>query len=176
VRSGKGLPNTAVWHEGLTFNSLGAAAPHEEREFAIPRERSAECLLALRELMRADPAAASLEIQVRFSPAVDILLAPNHRRETVWFNLNVMAPARTARIVEQVSQAVYAFEARPHWAKVVPACTPAVELLYGQDALRWEQRRRTFDPDGVFLNDWYRRHLALDARALDTRADLSAAA
>lgn len=165
VEQGKGFPNTAVWHEGLTFNSLGMAAPHEEREFAVPVEHSTACLLTLRSLMLGDPAAASLEVQVRYSPKVDIALAPNDGRDTVWFNLNVMTPGHTAELVERVSRAVYEFDARPHWAKVIPACTPDVHKLYGADFARWELQRLSYDPDGIFLNGWYERHLGRAVRS-----------
>jgi FAD/FMN-containing dehydrogenase len=166
IDQGKGIANTSVWHEGLTFNSLGMAAPHEEREFAVPVERSAECLHTLRSIMLGDPGAASLEVQVRYSPSVNMALAPNDGRDTVWFNLNVMTPAHTAELVERVSRAVYDFAARPHWAKVIPACTPDVRKLYGTDLARWELKRLSYDPEGLFLNDWYHRHLGQAARSV----------
>ncbi len=164
IAQGRGFDNTAVWHEGLTFNSLGVAAPHEEREFALPLERSRDCLLALRALMLGRAAAASLEIQIRFSPAVDLLLAPNQGRDTVWFNLNVMSPGHSAELVERVSRAAAEFDARPHWGKVIPAGTRSAAALYGaQSAARWEAQRHGFDPDGLFLNAFYARHLAPQA-------------
>lgn len=170
VEFGAGIPNTAVWHEALTFNSLGMAAPHEEREFAVPEAQARECLHALRTQMLGAKSAASLEIQVRFSPAVDHLLAPNQGRDTVWINFNVMSPGHSAELVERVSRAVYDFDARPHWGKVIPAHTPKVDVLYGEDAARWEARRREFDPHGVFLNAYYHRHLAPAQSALASDA------
>lgn len=166
VASGRGIPHGAVWHHGLTFNSLGVAAPHEEREFALPRERAAACLLAVREQMMADPTSVTLEIQIRFSPAVDVRLAPNEGRETVWFNINSLDPAGTPAIVDRLACLALEHGGRPHWGKIVPATTPKVEALYGESALRWEARRREFDPDGLFLNDYYHRVIGLCERSL----------
>ncbi len=171
IRSGRGFAHEAVWYEGLTFNSFGVAAPHEEREFAVPRERAADCLLAARARMMADREASSLEIQVRFSPAVDVALAPNAGRETVWFNINVLDPRGNPALVDALSSVALEHGARPHWAKVIPADTPSMVELYGESMLVWEAARRRFDPDGLFLNDFYHRHIALTQRSLPEWAE-----
>lgn len=174
VASGRaGVPHGAIWHRGLTFNSLGVAAPHEEREFALSRERAAACLLAAREVMTADPASATLEIQIRFSPAVAVRLAPNEGRETVWFNINSLDPAGTPAIVDRLSRIALDHGGRPHWGKIVPGATPSAEALYGESVLRWEARRRSFDPDGIFLNDYYHRMFGLCGRSLPEWAERS---
>jgi FAD/FMN-containing dehydrogenase len=165
VAQGKGLEHAAVYHECLTFNSLGIAAPHEERELALPLERATACLLAAREEMIADPASASLEIQVRFSPAGDVNLAPDCGRETCWFNINVLDPRASPEVVERLCQIALAHGARPHWAKIIPARMPRLAALYGDVPLQWEARRRGYDPDGLFLNDWYHRHLGFVGRS-----------
>ncbi|MCA9718023.1 MAG: FAD-binding protein [Myxococcales bacterium] len=171
VRFGRGFAHEAVWHDGLTFNSLGVAAPHEERELALPRERAADCLTAARAMMMEDPASASLEIHVRFSPAIDVELAPNHQRETVWFNINALDPSGNPAIVDRLCSLALEHGARPHWAKVIPADTPALAKLYGESLTRWEEARRAFDPDGLFLNDYYHRYIDLSPRSLPEWAE-----
>jgi len=165
VAQGKGVPHVAVYHQGLTFNSLGIAAPHEERELALPMDRAVECLLAARREMLADPSSASLEIQIRFTPAVDVNLAANGGRDTCWLNLNVLDPSASPAVVERLCQLALDHGARPHWAKIIPARMPRLAQLYGDIPLRWEERRRGFDPDGLFLNDWYHRHLGFASRS-----------
>ena len=166
VAQGKGLPHAAVYHEGLTFNSLGVAAPHEERELALPLERAVPCLLELRTLMLQDPGSACLEIQIRFTPAVDVKLAANGGRETCWFNLNILNPSSSPEVVERCSQLALGFGARPHWAKIIPAKIPRLEELYGELPRQWEGVRKGYDPDGLFLNDWYHRYLDFAPRSL----------
>ena len=165
VAQGQGVAHGAVYHEGLTFNSLGIAAPHEERELALPMDRAVECLLAARREMLADPASASLEIQVRFSPAVDVNMAAHGGRDTCWFNINILDPSTSPAVVERLSQLALEHGARPHWAKIIPVRMPRLAALYGDLPLQWEQRRRGYDPDGLFLNDWYHRHLGYASRS-----------
>lgn len=171
VATGAGFAHNAVWYKGLTFNSFGVAAPHEEREFALPRERAAACLLAAREMMIADPAAAGLEIQVRFSAATVIRLAPNEGRDTVWFNINGLDPSGNPELVDRLSHLALEHGGRPHWGKIAPGSTPPAEKLYGDSAMRWEARRRQLDPDGLFLNDYYHRHIGLHERTLPEWAE-----
>ncbi len=166
VAGGKGLAHRSVYHQGLTFNSLGIAAPHEERELALPLERAVECLLAARAVMLEDPSAACLEIQIRFTPAIDAPMAANGGRDTCWFNINILNPAASGEIVERVTQLVMAFGARPHWAKIIPAKIPRLAEMYGDLPRQWEARRRDHDPDGLFLNDWYHRYFDLAPRSL----------
>lgn len=165
VAQGRGIEHAAVYYEGLTFNSLGIAAPHEERELALPQERAVQCLLAAREAMLADPASASLEIQIRFSPAGEVHMAPDHGRETCWFNINVLDPRVSPEVVERLCRIALEHGARPHWAKIIPARMPRLAALYGEVPLQWEARRRGYDPDGLFLNDWYHRHLGFASRS-----------
>lgn len=166
VAQGRGVEHAAVYHEGLTFNSLGIAAPHEERELALPMSRAVECLLAARREMLDDRSSASLEIQVRFSPAIDVGMAANGGRDTCWFNINVLDPSSSPAVVERLCQLALEHEARPHWAKIIPARMPRLSTLYGDLPLQWEARRRELDPDGLFLNDWYHRHLGYAPRSL----------
>lgn len=161
VTTGRGLPHETTWHDGLTFNSFGVAAPHEEREFALSRERAAACLLAVRDLMRTDRSAAGVEIQVRFSPPTPLRLAPNEGRDTVWFNINSLDLAGTSALVARLSSLALQHGGRPHWGKILPGDTPSIDRLYGDSVGVWEARRRSLDPDGLFLNDFYHRHFGL---------------
>ena len=124
--------------------------------------------------MLADPASATLEIQVRFSPAVDFKMAPHGGRDTCWFNINVLDPRASPEVVERLCQIALAHGARPHWAKIIPARMPRLAALYGDLPLQWEARRAAHDPDGLFLKDWYHRHFGFAARSRaeqDERAD-----
>ena len=129
-------------------------------------DRAIDCLLAAREMMMDDPSSACLEIQVRFTPAVDVKLAANGGRDTCWFNINILNPKSSPDIVERLSQLAIAHGARPHWAKVIPAKVPPVAELYGEIPRQWEEVRKGYDPDGLFLNDWYHRYLDFAPRSL----------
>ena len=137
-------------------------------------DRAIDSLLAARQEMLADPASATLEIQVRFSPAVDFKMAPHGGRDTCWFNINVLDPRASPEVVERLCQIALAHGARPHWAKIIPARMPRLAALYGDLPLQWEARRAAHDPDGLFLKDWYHRHFGFAACSRaeqDERAD-----
>lgn len=66
--------------------------------------------------------------------------------------------------------------ARPHWAKTIPGNTPKLAELYGDDALCWEAIRKTFDPEGLFLNAWYHRHIGFAPASLPEQEERDARA
>jgi len=158
VEGTSATPRTSVWHEALTFNSYRFAAPHDEYELAIPMDRAEACLRHASEIMRAEPSAAAIEVQVRFSPGVDARLAPHHGRETMWLNLNVFDDRSTRACVDAVVAMAYAHGGRAHWCKRIHDSdeTPT-DRFADYDA--WQAARAAHDPDGVFLNDWARRYL-----------------
>jgi hypothetical protein len=72
-------------------------------------------------------------------------------------------PEQFARFVDAVAP----FSPRPHWGKHLPRLTDAWrnnlhrELPRLGDFLRL---RRELDPDGIFLTDYWRRHLGIEDR------------
>jgi FAD/FMN-containing dehydrogenase len=172
MREGESAPKTSVWWKGLTFNSRGFAPAHDEYEFALPREHTREFLHEVAARMRARDDTPSMEIQVRFSEPTDIVLAPNRDRRTMWFNMNVFDPYDANAAVLELAEVVRAYGGRPHWCKRVPT-------IFLGDAVpeidAWEQVRQGYDPEGLFLNAYYERHLrpsmsGASSRVQDRRA------
>jgi len=165
MRDGESAPKTSVWWKGLTFNSRGFAPAHDEYEFALPRAATREFLHEIAAEMRRRWDTPSIEIQVRFSEPTDIVLAPNRDRRTPWFNLNVFDPLDAHAAVRRMSEIVRAHDGRPHWCKCVPS------IFLGDavpDIDAWEAVRRGYDPDGLFLNQYYERHLRPSMSATST--------
>ncbi|KAK6430020.1 D-arabinono-1,4-lactone oxidase [Oleoguttula sp. CCFEE 5521] len=53
---------------------------------------------------------------------------------------------------------------RPHWAKnFMYTSSEQIGEMYGQDIQDWLRVRNEADPEGVFLGEWHRRHLPLEA-------------
>lgn len=166
MRDGESAPRTSVWWKGLTFNSRGFAPGHDEYEFALPRECTREFLHEVAGELRKRWDTPSMEIQIRFGEAADIVLAPNRDRSTMWFNMNVFDPRDANPAVQRLSRMVRAWGGRPHWCKCVPSMflgDPVADI----DA--WEQMRRGYDPEGLFLNDYYHRHLRPSMSSSTTR-------
>ena len=150
-------PRTSVWYEALTFNSYRFAAPHDEYELAIPMDDAERCLEHASRIMRASPGAAAIEVQVRFSPGVDVRLAPHHGRDTMWLNLNVFDADTAGDCADEVVAMAYAHGGRAHWCKLISDRDRSPTARYAEYEA-WERARLAHDPDGVFVNDWYLRH------------------
>ncbi|MEZ4384976.1 MAG: FAD-binding protein [Nannocystaceae bacterium] len=153
-------PVAQVWHRGLTFNSRGFAPRHDEHEFAVPVEAAIPCLLGVRRAMADARDSAGIEVQIRFTPGVDLVLAPHYHQDSVWVNFNVFDRPRCRPLVETMTATLLEFGARPHWCKTIPTVARHMRRIHGDDAELWEEARRRADPDGVFLNAWYDRYLA----------------
>lgn len=161
LRGAEQRPRVLPWHRGLTFDARGFAPPHDEVELGLPRDRAAACLREVSELMTHDRRSASTEVQVRFSPAIDMALAPNDGRETAWLNLNVFDAEVAAPVVDAATRLAYGFGARAHWAKIIPSHDRAPAQRHPGLA-KWQRAREGYDPDGVFLNPWYDRYFRRD--------------
>jgi L-gulono-1,4-lactone dehydrogenase len=159
LRGAELQPRVLPWHRGLTFDALGFAPPHDEIELALPRDQAPRCLREVSEHMLHDPRSASIEVQVRFSAAIDMALAPNDGRETAWLNLNVFDAEVAAPVVDALTRIAYRYDARAHWAKIIPAHDEDPAARH-PGLSRWEHARARFDPDGVFRNAWYDRYFA----------------
>lgn len=166
MRDGESPPTTSVWWQGLTFNSHGFAPPHDEYEFALPREATREFLHEIAGELRKRWDAPSIEVQVRFSEATDIVLAPNRDRQTTWFNMNVFDPLDANPAVQRLSEIVRAYDGRPHWCKCVP---PIFRGIAVADIDAWDSVRRGHDPDGMFENAYYERYLRPSLAASGSR-------
>lgn len=161
---------TAVWWKGLTFNSLGFAPAHDEFEFALPASAACAFLHEATDYMQATEDCASIEVQIRFSEACDIVLAPNRDRRTMWFNLNVFDLGAAWLSVEKLSALVREYGGRPHWCKCIPSIFVGDPVA---DIDEWEAIRRGHDPDGLFLNAYYERYLRPAIEASVDRAEHS---
>lgn len=69
---------------------------------------------AVRREMASSRESASIEVQVPFSPPVDLLVAPSSGRETVWVNFNIFDRREARAHVDRVSEIVLDHDARPH--------------------------------------------------------------
>jgi FAD/FMN-containing dehydrogenase len=166
MRDGESAPTTSVWWKGLTFNSRSFAPAHDEYEFALPREHTREFLREAAAEMQRRWDTPSLEIQVRFSEATDIVLAPNRDRSTMWFNINVFDARDANPAVHRLAEIVRAWGGRPHWCKCVPWFFNGDPVA---DIDAWEQVRRGYDPMGMFLNAYYHQHLTPSMTSVATR-------
>ncbi len=153
-------PTTQVWHRGLTFNSRGHAARHDEVEIAVPMDRAIEALQRTRKTMNDDPSSAGIEVQIRFSPPSPWVLAPNYGTACAWVDFNIFDRPRTRPIIEAMTATLVELGGRPHWGKSIPDTASDLRRIYKDELVAWEEVRRACDPDGVLLNGFYDQRIA----------------
>jgi L-gulonolactone oxidase len=127
-----------------------------ETEQCIPRERAAEALLEVKELL--ERRAVGMPVELRFVAPDDALLSPSFERESAYIAAHVYAGIDPAPL-QEVEQLLQRFGARPHWGK--RSWLTAEELAPRYP--RWDDFhavRERFDPEGRFVNDYARRMLS----------------
>ena len=135
------------------------AAVHREAEFGVPRERAADALAGLAELIDRERLYVNFIVEVRFFVAADdTMLSGASGRDFV--QARHLSIERVAVVRARCSTASRRCSAeigrRPHWGK---------EFLSTRDELRdaypmfdrFDAIRRDLDPYGLFENDFIRR-------------------
>lgn len=131
---------------------------HRECEYAIPVERTADALKALHVVLDEADADLTLPIEVRFVAADDDLLSPAHGRATCYIGVATLDNA--TEVFERFEPIMKELGGRPHWGKHFNATRAEIEAMYPDTFGAFVQLRRSYDPDGVFLNSLLRRLFA----------------
>ncbi|MGB1015028.1 MAG: D-arabinono-1,4-lactone oxidase, partial [Nannocystaceae bacterium] len=123
-------------------------------------DRAAECVAAVRRVLAVTSASAGCEFQLRFEGPASVSLAPNVGIETMWIDFNLFDREGTRELGKRLAEVVLGFAGRPHWSKHIPDVGFCARTAYGDTIDAWEAVRRRCDPDGLFVNTWYRRYIA----------------
>ena len=122
-----------------------------EMEYAIPRERAAEAVRRVFELIEADGLRVSFPIEVRFVAPDDAHLSPSHDRATCYIAVHMYRGVEWERYFRGVEAIMDSYGGRPHWGK---RHFQTVETLAARYP-RWDEFQRVrsrLDPEGVFAN------------------------
>lgn len=144
------------WHTRLPHFRLGftpSAGEELQSEYLVPRARAAEALVALREIER-EIAAAVIVTELRSVAADDLWLSGAHGTDVLGVHFTWHPrPQAVLPLLPAIEERLLPLGARPHWGKVFAAAPDVVRPLYprADDARRLA---RSFDPDGVFANDF----------------------
>ncbi|CAK5281917.1 unnamed protein product [Mycena citricolor] len=159
-------PVTLVDDSHTIFN-VECRYPQHTTEWAVPLDKAQVCLRALQEWMAQelrDPKGlrTHFPFEIRFSAADDIWLSPSYGRETCWIGIAQYKPydlnVPYKRFFAGFEKVVSSHGGRPHWAKA---------HLFGPTELRKLYPRfddfvrvlKDVDPDGLFQNEYVRRHV-----------------
>jgi len=125
---------------------------HTEMEYAVPVERSLECLDEIKDLLQGEFSDIVWPVEYRRVAADDIAMSQAHGRTVATISVHQGKNLPAEPFFRACEEVFLRYDGRPHWGKVhyleryqLARVTP------GWD--EWWTQRNAADPDGVFLND-----------------------
>ncbi|MAQ17273.1 MAG: hypothetical protein CMN30_21065 [Sandaracinus sp.] len=146
--------------------------PTQFTELWVPLERCGDVMNALHAHYAGDGTAAgafaatgAFSCEVYGAKKSDAWLSPAYGTDVVRidvFRYGQDAPTDPRGFYDPFWQVLKPFGFRPHWGKWLPAASPEWRAYYGEQLPRLEDfkaLRAEWDPDGVFLSDYWKQHL-----------------
>jgi L-gulono-1,4-lactone dehydrogenase len=129
-----------------------------EMEYAIPRAAAREAFERVRDLIESRGLPIAFPIEVRFGAADDSFLSTAYERETCYIAIH-QAKGMPYEEYFRAAEAIFDdYGGRPHWGKRHYQSAETLRERYPAWD-RFQAVRARLDPDGVFTNDYVRRHL-----------------
>jgi L-gulonolactone oxidase len=128
---------------------------HEECEYAVPYERTAEAIRLTRKLIEEGGYRASFPVEIRFVAADDDMLSPAYRRTICYLGAYTYSADFAQPYFEAFEVAMKHLDGRPHWGKWHRLTTAEARGMYPLFD-RFKAVRRELDPAGVFANPYLR--------------------
>jgi FAD/FMN-containing dehydrogenase len=128
---------------------------HRECEYAIPVERTAEALTALKEIIDEGDFKTDLPIEVRFVKGDDILMSPATGRDVCYIGINTKAhneDPSANELFARFEPLMKQLDGRPHWGKHFTLTPDDLTRMYGSNYETFKRIRAELDPTGVFEN------------------------
>ena len=144
--------------------------PVKFTELWIPIEKSQEVMNTLKEFyIKGGPKATrAFTTEIYASSKSNLWLSPSYggdviRIDVFWFGTD---HGVITEYYEQFWSLLAQYKYRPHWGKYLPSSTGSqgpdyLKALYPKWE-QWEKLRASVDPNGVFLNDYWKSHLGID--------------
>jgi FAD/FMN-containing dehydrogenase len=126
-----------------------------ELEYFVPFECGKEALAAMRELMLARLPVSVFPMEVRTVGREGAWLSHSYERDTVVISVSGTPGEDYWPYLREVDELLGAFDARVHWGKLHFLTQEQLFARYPR-ARDFVELRRTYDPEGVFLNDHLR--------------------
>lgn len=128
---------------------------HTEMEFAVPYERSLECLDEIRELVTSRFPEVKMPIEYRTVAADDVWLSPSYARDTATISVHRLIEFDDRPYFDACEQIFRRYDGRPHWGKMHAFTGDDLAAAHPRWTEWWSQRD-TIDPTATFLNDTMR--------------------
>jgi FAD/FMN-containing dehydrogenase len=144
------------WAHAMIPKHTGIALRFEECEYHFAHESGLACFDELRQhVLRKWRAIAGWRVLVRWIAPDDAYLSPCHGRESISVSVHQNAPLEYWPYFRAMEEIYCRHGGRPHWAKKHSPRGAALRALYPGFAA-FARIRRRLDPDGVFLNEYFR--------------------
>lgn len=151
-----GSDRVNVGHE--IFSSVRSVR-FTESEWAVPRDAAASMVREILDVIDKRGFDVNFPLEVRFvAPDQDSFLSPSWGRDTGYVAAHMYQGMEWEPFMRAVQEVALAHDGRPHWGKRHFLTAAELAPKYPEWD-RFQQVRRTFDPDGVFTNDHVRRVL-----------------
>lgn len=162
------------WWHGLPMDNRvdDKLVPTDFTEIWIPISRTAEVMQKLRDHYKKNGLAAtgSYSCELYAAKKSDFWLSPSYgedmfRVDVFWYGYNAEDP-QTVYYPQFWDLLMPAFPCRFHWGKYMPAPPqyPHAPAYFAQQYPKWNdfmKVRAQLDPDGIFLNTYWKKRLAL---------------
>ncbi|KAK3831818.1 MAG: L-gulonolactone oxidase-like protein [Linnemannia elongata] len=136
-------------------------------EWSIPWSRTAEALRALDHFIESGseaPLNVHFPIEIRFVKKDDVWLSPAYGVDSCYIGIIMYRPYGMAvpykRFWAGYEKIMASLDGRPHWAKAHSVTPEGLEESYPK-MKEFSAIRQRLDPEGMFLNDYLRRHLVV---------------
>ena len=140
---------------GRSYDIFTMVTPprHHESEYAIPVEKAAECIVALKQLIEGQRHPVNFVAEIRFVKGDDLWLSPAYKRDVCYVGGYMAGEKGYANYLKAYETLMLSFGGRPHWGKEFSMERQHFE----QDYPRWndfKQLRKQMDSGGLFENEW----------------------
>ncbi|GAB5451677.1 MAG: D-arabinono-1,4-lactone oxidase [Halioglobus sp.] len=126
-----------------------------EMEYHLPREYGLKALQEIREVLESKHQEVFFPIEFRYIASDDIWLSPFYGRETCSIAVHRYFEEDYQPFFKTIEPIFRKYHGRPHWGKLNTLTRKELSKLYPH----WDdfaEVRRTYDPEGRFLNDYLR--------------------
>ncbi|MEO3869010.1 D-arabinono-1,4-lactone oxidase [Nonomuraea sp. B12E4] len=124
-----------------------------EMEYAVPRERLAQALREIRDLIELTDWKISFPVEVRVAPPSDAWLSAAYARRTAYIACHIYRPTPNPAYFEAVEDIMIRLAGRPHWGKLHTRDAAYLGRVYPRFA-DFTALRDRLDPRRLFTNDY----------------------
>lgn len=128
---------------------------HDECEYAIPVEKTADVLRALPSFIASHDYKVNFPMEVRFVKGDQQMISPAYGRDSMYLGAYTFGERFAQPLFAGFEPWMRGFGGRPHWGKTLHLDAEQARAMYPKYD-RFNELRRAMDPKGVFANAFTR--------------------